>query len=70
MVLRLPNYPSKASGAGYALDVVGSPVLGATQIPLRNQRDGKGVGLMHNNQPEISDSGRRDVGERAHGGLS
>jgi hypothetical protein len=46
MALRLPKYPSKASGAGFVLDVVGSPVLGAIQIPLKNQRDGKGVGLM------------------------
>jgi hypothetical protein len=46
MALRLPKYPSKASGAGFALDAVGSPVLGAIQRPLKNQRDGKGVGLM------------------------
>ena len=46
MSLRLPKYPSKASGAGFALDAVGSPVLGAVQIPLKNQRDGKGFGLM------------------------
>jgi hypothetical protein len=46
MALRLPKYPSKASGARFALDAVGSPVLGAIQIPLKNQRDRKGVGLM------------------------
>jgi hypothetical protein len=46
MTLRLPKYPSKASGAGLVLNAVGSPVLGAIQIPLENQRDGKGVGLM------------------------
>jgi hypothetical protein len=46
MALRLPKYPSKASGAGFALEVVGSPVLGAIQIPLENQRDRKGVGLI------------------------
>jgi hypothetical protein len=49
MMLRLPKYPSKASGAGFALDVVGSPVLGAVQIPLENQIDRKGVGLMAKN---------------------
>jgi hypothetical protein len=46
MVLRLPKYTSKASSAGFALDVVDSPVLGAIQRPLENERDGKGVGLM------------------------
>jgi hypothetical protein len=46
MALRLPKFPSKASGAGFALNAVGSPFLGAIQIPLENQRDGKGVGLM------------------------
>ena len=46
MALRLPKYPSKASGAGFVLNLVGFPVLGAIQIPLKNQRDGKGVGLM------------------------
>jgi hypothetical protein len=46
MALRLPMYPSKASGAGFALDADGSPVLGAIQRPLTNQRERKGVGLM------------------------
>ena len=46
MALRLPKYPSKASGAGFALDAVGYLVLGTVQRPLKNQRDGKGVGLM------------------------
>jgi hypothetical protein len=77
LALRLPKYPSKASGAGFALDTVGSPVLGAIKRPLENQRDKKGVGLMartkiksHNNQPEIYNSGRGDVGERLCGGWS
>jgi hypothetical protein len=46
MALRLPKYPSKASGTGFVLNVVGSPVLGAVQIPLKNQRDEKGVDFM------------------------
>jgi hypothetical protein len=46
MALRPPKCPSKASGTGFALNAVGSPVLGAVQIPLKNQRDKKGVGLM------------------------
>jgi hypothetical protein len=46
MALRLPKYPRKASGAGFALNAVGSPVLGAVQRSLKNQRDEKGVGLM------------------------
>jgi hypothetical protein len=46
MALRLPKYPSKASGAGFALDAVGSPILGAIKIPLKNQRDRKGISLM------------------------
>ncbi len=77
MALRLTKYPSKASGAGFALDAVGSPVLGAIQRPLKNQRDGKrgwpyGQNLIkkHNNQPEINDSRRWDVGERARGDWS
>ncbi len=46
MALRLPKYPSMVSGAGFALDVVGSPILGAIQRPPKNQRDRKEVGLM------------------------
>jgi hypothetical protein len=46
MVLRLPKYPSNASGTGLALEAVGYPVLGAVKRPLKNQRDGKEVGLM------------------------
>jgi hypothetical protein len=46
MALRLPKYPSKVSSAGFALDTIGSLVLGTIQIPLENQRDGKGVGFM------------------------
>ena len=46
MVLRLPKYPHKASGAGFALDTVGSPVWGTVLRPIENQRGGKGVGLM------------------------
>jgi hypothetical protein len=45
MALRLPKYPSKVSGTGFALDAVGSPVLGAVQIPLKI-RDRKAVGIM------------------------
>ncbi len=46
MALRLPKYPSKASSAGFALDPVVPPVLGAVERPLKNQRDVKAVGLM------------------------
>jgi hypothetical protein len=46
MVLRLLKYPSKASGAGFALNAVGSPDLDTIQIPLKNQRDRNRVGLM------------------------
>jgi hypothetical protein len=50
MALRLPKYPSKVSGARFVLDAVGSSVLGAVQIPLEIQRDGKGVGLVAKTQ--------------------
>jgi hypothetical protein len=43
MALRLPKYPSKASGIRFVLNAVGSPVLDDVQRPLENQRDGKGV---------------------------
>jgi hypothetical protein len=46
MAMRLPKYPSNVSSAGFALNVVDSPVLGAVQVPLENQRDRKGVGLI------------------------
>ncbi len=46
MALRLPKYPIKASGAGFALGAVGYPVLGTIQRPVENQRDRMGVGLM------------------------
>ena len=49
MVLCIPKYPSKATVAGFALDAVGSPVFGTVQRPIKNQRDGKGVGFMAKN---------------------
>ena len=76
MMLRLPKYPSKASGAGFVLDAVGSPVLDTVQIPLKNQRDRRDLALWpnltrtHHNQPGINDSGKGDVGERGRGGWS
>ncbi len=46
MALRLPKYPRKASGVGFACNAVGYPIPGTIQRPLKNQRDGKGVALM------------------------
>jgi hypothetical protein len=75
MSLRLPKYLSKASGAGVALNAVGFPCSERhTDTPQKSERwEGswpydQNLIKTCNNQPEINDSGRRDVGERAHVG--